>query len=583
MAENINISDLGFEGIKTSLINYLREQETFKDYDFEGSAIRTIVDLLAYNTFYYGYYANMLANEMFLDTAKLENSIISLTKPLGYLVPKYYSSRTQVRLENISSSLSQMSRFSVFKGFASSGRPYFFYNIKPVTIKIVNGIPQTDYFDLFEGRSVTNRQLVSVNLASQSFVLQGDRIDPRTIVIEVQESAEGTYSEWVNSLTNPESIVGPNTEIFFIERSKTGYIINFGKQTSSDISSSNTGKMIKQENRVYVSYLTSSGENANNISSLQFVADGRQLPISTPTTQTTTLFPSKDGRSSPNLDEIKFFAPKSFAKQNRLVTKGDYYALLNELGYGSGNPNPDFAYKIFGGEEATPPAYGRVFVSLIDLSLQDSLDYTQVEGINKILSVLKNKSVVSILPEYIPPTEYRVFLNISGSVPGANSQQLNSAKEAILDRLFLVYGTKKYNQNIIEDDIVQECRTAVPSLQLSAGGVFVNIVANLAASQNQRKINFKNTLDSVRIIQAGTSIYGKNSGKFIYLYNADNTIHDFTPAGEFIMNDGIVILYPGKFPNATVVEVKPQNDVFYAKDEIVSYISSRANTQVTII
>ena len=583
MAENINISDLSFEGIRTSLIDYLKTQETFKDYDFEGSAIRTIVDLLAYNTFYYGYYSNMIANEMFLDTAKLENSMISLTKPLGYLVPKYYSARTQARLTGLSIAQTQMSRFSVFKGFAASGRPYFFYNIKPVKILPDNGIGETDYFDLFEGRSVTNRQLITVNLTSQSFVLEGDRIDPRTIVIEVQESEGEAYSEWINFLTNPDSIVGPNTEIFFIERTKTGYMINFGKQTSSDISSANTGKMIEQGNKVYVSYLTSSGEDANNISSLQFLADGRALSISTPTTQTVTLFPTKNGVSTPDLDEIRFFAPKSFAKQNRLVTKGDYYAMLNELGYGSGNANPDFAYKVFGGEEATPPVYGRVFVSLIDLNLTDDLDFSQTEEINQILSVLKNKSVVSILPEYIPPVEYQVLVTISGVLPGADSAQLIATRNAIKTRLVAVYGTKKYNQDIIEDNIIEECRTAVPGLQLSRGGVFVTIIASLPATENQRKINFKNTLDSVKINQAGSTIYGSSSGRFIYLYNANGTTFDNNPAGEFVANDGVVVLYPGKFPTALTVEAKPANDIFYAKDEIVSYISSTSSVTTSIV
>jgi len=585
MADNINISDLSFEAIRQSLVDYLKKQDTLTDYDFEGSAIRTIIDLLAYNTFYYGYYANMISNEMFLDTAKLENSMISLTKPLGYLVPKYYSSRSSIRLSNLTVSSTTLSRFSIFKGFSVSGRPYFFYTIKPVTIANNNGVGETEYFDIFEGRTVTKRQLVTVNTTTQSFVLEGDRIDPRTIIIEVQESEGEPYSEWLNFLNNPDSIVGPNTEIFFVERTKTGYRVNFGKQTSSDISSANTGKMIEQGNKVYVSYLTSSGEDANQISSFQFVSDGSNLSVGTPTTSTIVLYPSKNGVSTPDLDEIRFFAPKTFAKQNRLVTKGDYYAMLNELGYGSGNNNPDFTYKVFGGEEATPPVYGRVFVSLIDLNLvdNDNLDFSQTEEINQILSVLKNKSVVSILPEYIPPVEYQVSMTISGSLPGADNSQIIAAREAVKSRLITAYGTKKYNQDIIEDDIIEQCRIAVPGLILSQGGVFVTITVALAATENQRKINLKNNIDSIEIIQPGSSNYGANEGRFVYIYNSSGTKISNDPAGEFIAQDGIVILYANKFPTAITIRAKPKNDIFYAKDEIVAYINSSSNITVTII
>lgn len=578
-AKNINISDLSFEGIKSSLLDYLKTQDVFKDYDFEGSAIRTIVDLLAYNTFYYGYYSNMIANEMFLDTAKLENSMISLTKPLGYLVSRYSSSKSSIKMNGLGVNVDSLSPFTVFKGFSVSGRPYFFYTLKTVQISNKNGIGETDYFEIFEGRTVTRRQLVSVNLDTQSFSLLGENIDPKTIIVEVQEKDGEDFVEWINFTLNSDLIVGPNTEIFFIERDKTGYVINFGKQTSGDISSSSTGKMIQQGNKVYVSFLTSSGEESNQIFNFVFQKDGNNLPINTINATTTTLYSSKSGRSIPDLDEIRFFAPKSFAKQNRLVTKNDYYAMLNELGYGSSD-DPDFSYKVFGGEEASPPVYGRVFVSLIDLNLEDDLNFYQTEEINQILSVLKNKSVVSILPEYLPPLEYFAKIRIVASLPNSTDSEKLIAKQALIDGIYSKYFTKKYNQHIIEDDITDLCRTIVSGVQLSNGGVFVTILANAGPSENLRKINFKNFMTSVEITHQGSTNVFKNDGKFIYEYSGSSKIG--SPIGEFIPDQGIVVIYEKKLPNSITVSAVPMNDTFYSKDEIVCRVNLASDTTVTV-
>ena len=232
MANNINISDLTFEGIRDSLIEYMKGQEIFKDYNFEGSGIRTLIDLLAYNTFYYGYYSNMVANEMFLDTAKLENSIISLTKPLGYLVSSYNSAKATIKMTGLNPNVSEISAFSVFRGLDISGRPYFFYNINPAEIsqsETSSNFYETDYFDVYEGKGAVTRQLVNVDLETQSFILPGIEIDPRTIVIEVGDISGNNLVRWDSYLLNPETSVGPNTEVFFLERLKRGYGVNFGK------------------------------------------------------------------------------------------------------------------------------------------------------------------------------------------------------------------------------------------------------------------------------------------------------------------------------------------------------------------
>jgi hypothetical protein len=580
MANNIQISDLTFDGIRSSLVNYLKQQDTFTDYNFEGSGIRTLLDLLAYNTFYYAYYANMMANEMFLDTAKLENSMISLTKPLGYVVSSYTSAKATVRLNNVNSAVSSLSPFSVFRGTDIAGRPYFFYNTRSIRTGVNASSPgtyQTDYFEVYEGKAATIRQLVSVDLTTQSFSLPGIEIDPRTILIEVGDANGNNLISWDSYLLNPDSVVGPDTEVFFVERTKTGYNVNFGRYTSNDIGNLSTGKQITDQNTVYVSYLVSSGSAGNGVANITFVSDARNQQIATATTSTEISVVARGGVSTPDLDEIRFFAPKSFARQNRLVTKNDYYAILNELGYGSGGL-PEFTYKVFGGEEATPPAYGRVFVSIIGLS--DSTSFTQANEINEVLSVLKSKSVVSILPEYLPPIEMGVILEINATHPDSGVVTINGQiKQAIRTALKTAYGTKKYDNSIIEQSVIEIIRAAYSGVQVTSSGVFLTVRAIMPSStiSNERKMNFKSELSSVSLSGFGGSVTAQNNGKYLYLSSSANA----SPVGEVDLINGVVTIYPNITTNELTIDAKFPNDNFIAKDEIVSYIKN-SETDITI-
>ena len=358
---------------------------------------------------------------------------------------------------------------------------------------------RTDYFDIFEGKGAITRQLVNVDLETQSFVLSGIEIDPRTVVIEVGDVTGNNLVRWSSYLLNPETSVGPNTEVFFLERIKKGYRVNFGKYSSNDITSLSTGKQITSQDKVYVSYLISSGTNGNGISNITFVSDSNNRSITTGSTELEVAIVSRGGISNPDLDEIRFFAPKSFARQNRLVTKNDYYAILNELGYGSGG-RPEFAYKVFGGEEATPPSFGRVFVSIIDLNPSDGLDSSKRNEINEVMSILKTKSVVSILPEYIPPTEMNVLLDISVSHPESGTSGMTpKIKTAITTALSTEYGTKKYDRNAMVQAIIDVVKSSYTGLVVSPNSVSVKIVGISPAAliSNERKINFKNAWNSV--------------------------------------------------------------------------------------
>lgn len=590
MSENIKISDLNFDAIKQSLVDYMKTTDTFKSYDFSGSALSTLIDLLTYNTFYYAFYSNMIANEMFLDTAQLENSMISLTKPLGYLVSNSASSTATVRMTNLN--LNQdLSYFSTFRGYDKNGAAYYFFNIDDVKVNTViqgeSETGETNYFNIYEGKSRIFRQAVDVSITGQSFFIEGKQVDPRTIVVEV--SSDGTnFERWVNYYTEPDTVIDSSTKVFFLERKVSGYNVMFGRQSSTDVSSATVGKTVADTDLVRVSYLIASGEASNGISSFEFISDSLGNSVATATTDVAVLVEAKNGRSNPDLEAIRFFAPKTFSRQNRLVTKNDYYAVLNELGYGSGS-DPDFDYKVFGGEEATPPYYGRVFVSIMDLNPTDLENYTDINQVNQIMSILKNQSVISILPEYIPPVEIDMKLIVNGTLSGALQSTINSAKSSVKAALMEKYGVDKFNNNFIEDEIRDVVRQQIPEISLNDENIFLYARASLTTNNDIKRVNFKNKIatnvqGNVSINLTDYIIRDIYSSARLYKYDSNNVLLDSSAIGEVDYENGVVTLYKslGVISTPFNIEIRCRDDVFLAKDEFICKFTSPQNIEINI-
>lgn len=602
MADKFQISDLTFDGIRTSLLNYLRTTDVFKDYDFEGSALRTLVDLLTYNTFYYGFYSNMIANEMFLDTAQLEKSMISLTKPLGYVVTSTAASTSTISLNNVNQNSNGLSYFSTFKGFDQNGSPYFFYNIDhiPIDTVIIGNVVtgKTKYFPIYEGKSRIFRQTIEIDLDTQTIFLEGKEIDPRTIVVEIAYEG-GEYERLINYYTEPDAILDSTSKVFFIERKNNGYNLIFSKQSENDVNSGELGRPIGSTDDVRVSYLISSGSNSNSIGSFEFVSDslGSQVQRQNETVEVIPLISSYGGRNEANLDTIRFFAPKTFAAQNRLVTKGDYYSLLNELGY-STNENPDFDFKVFGGEEATPRYFGRVFISILRLNPLPG-DISELNEVNRLLSIAKNKSVVTVLPEYIPPLEIDVRLVINAILPGATPSVINSRRTSIINSLMSRYGQKKYNNNFTTDEIKDIVRSSAPGISINDEDIFIFASIQIASSTPAqiRRINFKNKISTSPIANVEITFTGDTTQivrdifqtKKLYLYRTDtNSLLSDVPVGDIDYDNGYITLYQNlpQLPSPFIITAKTidslsLNAIFSAKDEFVAYLKEE-NLQVNI-
>ena len=368
----LNLGNLDYDDIKESLKSYLQDQDILKDYNFNGSVINSVISLLAYNTLYYSIYSNMLANEMFLDSAQREESIVSLLKPLGIKIP----TRTSAMAIIETGGLPSIDKYQLFTGINSSGINYNFYTLDDYT-EVEEGSEFITNIKIYEAKQVIRNFDITTafDFENQSYFIGNTQVDINTLLVEVDDGS-GNWILWTEVDNIGESTENLKQTIYFVERFDTGFEIQFGKENL-------LGNTIENTYRIRISYLVSSGSAANNIVSFNANLGQSQINV---------LQQSTGGLDSPDLDYYKFIAPKFFAAQNRAITKDDFLAIsagyLRSKGYNVTKNN----FNAFGGEELFPPKYGRVFITTDILPREDILD---------LVAHLKTKCTLSILPEFV--------------------------------------------------------------------------------------------------------------------------------------------------------------------------------------
>lgn len=415
------IGSLDFKEIKQNLINYLQGQSIIQDYNFEGSVVQTLIDLLAYNTFYYAYYTNMIASEMFLDSAQRLDSIISLVKPLGYTISGKRSSRAKINLSGVINNY--VPEHSIFFGINEDGIQYTFY-----TLEDTFGNGDSDVLlSLVEGSLINNISAISsVDLEKQKYYILDPDIDISTIRVTVNGEVWKLKGN-IGTLANIED------KIYFVERiNSEGFAIQFGIENT-------LGKSLVETDLLEIRYLRSSGKKANNI---YVFSEGSSNTYTCGVCSIDLESASSSGLDEPSIPLIKFLAPKYFAAQNRAVTKNDYNGLLLEMNLISDQNDAT----IFGGEELYPPKYGRVFLSLSN-TLPDGVT------IEDVINKLRENSVITIFPEYVAANYINVFMDFSYSFKGTSQSQLeknsttNSLKSFITSE-FISQQENKFNAEL---------------------------------------------------------------------------------------------------------------------------------------
>ena len=566
----INLTELDFEQIRTSLRTYLKKQDTVRDLNFEGSAVNFLLDLLAYNTLYYAHYANMISGECFLDSAQLEKSIISLVKPLGYVVPTKTSARTRIQLQNVTAS-TILTPYSVsVSGKTPEGTDYQFWNID--SIPLLAGAPNTtEYFSVYEGSYV---QLSyggdGFDFPDQKILIADLNMDIKTLRVSVRRAADADYSYWKFLDTYSGSFVADSSNLYTIERTSSGFVVKF-QTTSSSTANLVGGDLVKLE------YLSSNGSNANGTSVF--------TSIVTPANSTiVNNLPSFGGLDAPDLDEAKRIAPLVFSAQQRLVTKSDYYGFLAQLGYSD-------SVNVWGGEDNSPPMYGRVLFSIAAIRTDDNTE------IKNVISLIKERSIITVLPEYISPRTIGVSLklNVKYDKNVVVSDPLTTV-ELIKLKLIEAYPRGGYNNSLtklIIKDIVAS---------FSGFGLNENLSNNLklfvlvSPSTNVATLNFKNRItQGTTIDDIGTGLISseftspyytqglvsirdkpiifKNTtnppviGKLkLYALDADGVYLDLNAiVGDINYKTGVVTISPNIASEVFTVYVNP-----YSPDEIIS-------------
>ena len=390
---NLRVDELNFEGIKDNFKRYLQSQDQFRDYNFDGSGISVLLDLLAYNTYYNSFYLNMVSSEAFLSTAQKRNSVVNLANSLNY-VPRSTSSAsiTGTLVLTVSGSPTSINipAFTKFVG-SVDGTAFVFLNVESKTIFSASGV-FSDTITLKEGSDITTRYSVITADPDQRFLIPNAKVDTTTMVVTVLNSAVDSTTR---TFTLAENLVEIDSTslVYFLQESEDGkYEIKFGEGTF--------GIALNNGNIVVIRYLVSNGTLANDINALTYSDSIAGVLTATFTASD----PAVGGANRETPAQIKFNAPKSYEAQNRVVTADDYKSLLLS------QPTVN-SVVVWGGEDNDPPTFGKVFIA-IKPTTGDVL--TATEKINLINSVIKPKKVLTIQTEIVDP-DY-VYIEVSTSV-----------------------------------------------------------------------------------------------------------------------------------------------------------------------
>jgi hypothetical protein len=383
----LRVTELDFDSILANLKTYLQSQDEFRDYDFDGSALSILLKILAYNTHYGAYYANMVANESFPSTALLAKSIYAHAKTLNYLPGSRVASRAAIDVD-ITTPLSYVQstftlpKYQQFISESVDGANYSFVTLDSYTATRTN---TTDSFAfsnvaIYQGEPVNIRYTVNANTNPKlRFAIPSANVDINTLTVQLQESSSNTLTETFEINTNVTE-VDNTTKVYFLEKSSDlNYTIYFGDGV--------IGRKPNNGNILIINYLVTSGDAANKVRSFTMIPIANASSVST-----STLTVASGGGAEESLDSIKLSAPIYYTTQNRALTKSDYEVILKK----------DFpsisSVSVWGGEENNPPIYGRVFISI---NPRAGYNISSAEKDRIVNHLIQNRVSLSIKPEIV--------------------------------------------------------------------------------------------------------------------------------------------------------------------------------------
>jgi len=390
----VNFSNLDFNGIKESIKDYLRTNSNFTDYDFEGSNLSTIIDALAYNTYITSYNANMVTNEVFIDSATLRENVVSLARNIGYVPRSRKAARANISF-SVDVSNTTAVTVTLKAGAVLTSRSTgvnknqnFIFSIPNDITVPVNSFGQARFsnIEVYEGTYITQTYTVDAGNPKQKFILPNSGIDTDLLSVIVRDTKDSTVSRKFDLFNSLFDVTASTRSYFIQEIGQERYELLFG----DDI----FGVKLENNNYIEASYITTSGSVANNITNFTFIgnmAGNNGNSISQGVSVVSTDVQSRGGKPIESIASVKKYAPQIYASQNRAVTAVDYEGLIPKI-----YPEAE-SVSAFGGEDLSPPQYGKVYISIkpyngvyLSSAIKQNLQFQ-----------IKNYSVAGIRPEII--------------------------------------------------------------------------------------------------------------------------------------------------------------------------------------
>lgn len=578
-----NISELDFDNLKESFKEFLGTQEAFTDYDFEGSNMQVLLNVLAYNTYNNNFYLNMALNEAFLDSAVKRGSIVSRAKELGYTPRSTISSEihativaTNLLPDELVPSMT-LARGTRFRGIdANNTNSYYFIVTEPVTAEIQNNSFTYPNVTLKEGvilgYSFTVDKVANPNLI---FEIPHDNVDITTIRVRVQESIGSQVVRTYDLASNVYDVTADSLVYYIQENYRGKYEIQFGDGV--------LGQSLETGNIILIDYVSSSGSIANGISKLIGV-DPIGL-VSVDRSIITVLDSSSGGSSKETPESIRLNASQMHSTQNRAVTIPDYVAFLRK---NFGNLE---AINAWGGEDNDPPIYGKVFISL---KPYDGLFVSDFAKQNIIKELLKNSGMATVTPEFVDPTFLHIASNVTikfDSTKTNNSS--NSIKNLALIRIdnFFSSITRKFNQTFSVSNFIKDIQAIDSSINSITAKLYVNhretIIPqstqgiSFTLNNNITPSSFTSNLITISLNQVNYNVFVKDkptdfkSTQGILTVIDENRLTVIDNAGTINYNSGIISINPIRIissnsPNDQIIfNALLTGDIFSSKNQLI--------------
>lgn len=464
---NLRVTELDFDDIKANLKTFLESQSEFTDYDFEGSSLSVLLDILAYNTHYNAYLANMLTNEMFLDSAVKRSSLVSIAKHLGYTPNSVTGSRAviDVAVSSVADNPATLTlnRYSPFST-SINGTTYTFYNLNAITATPSGGTYTFDDVTVVQGTLLSKSYTVGTPGPDEKYEIPNEAVDTSTLRVTVQNSVSDTT---VNTYTLATDITGldSTSEKYFLEENAVG---NFQLYFGDGV----VGKKLTAGNIITIQYLASAGDVTNV--STNFTQSFTSSTIGgSDSIVVTTASNSTSGAPKETIASIRYNAPKANAAKNRAVTTDDFKTLIQN------NYTGAESISVWGGEENNPPKYGKVIISLKPF---DGFTISNATKTNIKNTILADRKVLAIQPEFIDPEYIRIGLNIgvtfNTNLTNLSAEQVSNTVNTTVNNYF-TNDLQKFNSNFYHSKLIKNIVDSDTSIIGAIATVTAQIRKNL--------------------------------------------------------------------------------------------------------